>query len=471
MLKSAVRDEEQVVTEALAGSGRAMKPRWAKLDAAQAKEPLGAAIILLLIYFFLEYVRPANPLSMPLMISLILFGWWATLKEKIWAPQVVCLYLLIAVIAVMGPFAVNNFSVWIGFQSMVAWLACISIPMIHFANSLRKIRVLVDALIALHCYLAVHALLHGGFGPGGFVGDENDVALAINTMMPLAFCLLLGVKTSGRKVFYLMAVVIMVAGVVATKSRGGFLGLVAVIGYCFIFSPRKKMGLVIGGLLLMCGLAVVPDSYWEEMATINRDAESDVGTGAHRKNLWSVAVNMFLANPLFGVGLNNFPWNAGDYMPVELLEKEGRNYMGTAAHSVYFTILSETGAAGTLVIVAIIYFSVKSIRRLLAQARKIEASTGLGDEARSNILEMKGMAYGLGGGMLGYGVSGIFLTAFVYPHFWYVVALIVAVATVTERMTVDAIPLQPVVSKRTGRFMRTRNARYDVQGNDQANTV
>ena len=434
-----------------------MQPPWEKLDVSQAKEPLGGAIILLLIYLFLEYVRPANPLGMPLLISLILFGWWAKLKDKIWAPQVVCLYLLIAVIAVMGPFAENNFSVWIGFQSMVAWLACISIPMIHFADSHRKIKVLVDAMIVLHGYLAVHALLHGGFGPGGFVGDENDVALAINTMIPLAFCLFLSAQTIGRKTMYLAAVVIMVAGVVATKSRGGFLGLVAVIAYCFIFSPRKKLGLAIGGVLVLLGFIVVPDSYWEEMATINRDAESDVGTGAHRKKLWGVAFDMFLANPIFGVGLNNFPWNVGNYMSAELLEKEGRSYMGTAAHSVYFTILSETGAAGALVIAATVYFSVRSIRHILAQARKMEAATTLRDDVRLKILEMKGIAYGLGGGMIGYGVSGIFLTAFVYPHFWYVVALIVAVATVTDRMESDTIRLQPPTPHTIEKFMQKRS--------------
>lgn len=454
--------EGPAVNKVLTEAGRGIWPLREKLDAAQGKEPLGWAIILLLIYFFLEYVRPANPLGIPLIISLVLFAGWVRLKEKIWVPQVICLYLLIMVIAVMGPFAVNNFSVWIGFQSMVAWLACISVPMIHFADSPKKIMVLADALIMLHGYLAVHALLHGGFGPGGFVGDENDVALAINTMMPLAFCLFLSAQTFGRKAFYLLAVVIMVAGVVSTKSRGGFLGLVAVIVYCFIFSPRKKLGLAIGSVLVIFGLITVPDSYWEEMSTISKDAESDVGTGAHRKKLWGVAVTMFQTNPIFGVGLNNFPWNVGDYMSVELLEHEGRSYMGTAAHSVYFTILSETGAAGVLVIASIVYFSVRSIRRLLAQARKIESLTTLRDDVRATLIQMKGMAYGLGGGMLGYGVSGIFLTAFVYPHFWYVVALIVAVATVTERMAVDAIPLRPAASGRNRRALRVRKSTNDV---------
>jgi len=368
-----------------------------------------------------------------------LFIWWATLKEKIWDPQVVCLYLLLAVIAVMGPFAMNNFAVWIGFQSMFAWLACIAIPMMHFANSLRRCRVLIDALIILHSYLAIHAVLHNGYGPGGFVSDENDVALSINTVIPLAFCSSLGSRTIREKALYLVAVVIMVAGVVATNSRGGFLGLVAVIGYCFIFSPQKKLGLVLGAVLCATGFFLIPDSYWEEMATIKTEAEEDVGTGAHRKRLWQVAWNMFASNPIFGVGLNNFSYNAGDYMSEDLLDKEGRSYAGTAAHSFYFTVLAETGIAGSLLMVALVYFSVRSIRSILRHVQNTSELKGIQEETVARLLEIKGRAYGLGGGLIGFGVSGIFLTAFVYPHFWYVVALIVAMAKVTEHMVAESV--------------------------------
>jgi hypothetical protein len=390
-------------------------------------------------YFFLEYFRPADPLKMPLVISIVMFVWWATLKNKIWAPQIVCFYLLVAAIAVMGPFAVNNYSLWIGFQSMAVWLIFISVPIIHVADSLRKLRALIDTLIALHCYLAIHALLNNGFGPGGFVEDENDVALSINTILPLAFFSLLTAQTTrGKKVLYAAAIVTMVAGVVATNSRGGFLGLVVAIVACLLFSPRRKLGWTVGAVLLLSGLTVAPDSYWAEMATILVDAESDVGTGAHRKRMWEIAMSMFWSNPVFGVGLNNFQWNVGNYMSGELLEKEGRSYMGTVAHSVYFTILSETGAVGSLLVASIVYFSVKSIRRVFSGARKLLALTDLDARVRANLLETKGMAHGLSCGMIGYGVSGIFLTTFAYPHLWYVVALIVALAKVAEGLVLNS---------------------------------
>jgi len=419
------------------------------------KASLGGAIILLVMYFILDYGRPVNPLGMPLMISVILFIWWVRLKGKVLVPQVYCFYLLLAVLAVMGPFAVNNFSVWIGFQNMVAWLACVAVPIMYFADSLRKIRVLVNTLILLHCYLSGYAVLHSGFGPGGHVGDENDVALSLNVTIPLAFCAFLGARAMLSKVCYLLACVVMIAGVVATNSRGGFLGLVAVLLYCFICSPRKKLGLVLGVALCLGGLLFIPESYWAEMGTISRDAANeDIGTGAHRKHLWATAINMFLSHPLFGVGINNFQWNAGEYMPEELREKEGRSYAGTSAHSVYFTILAETGLAGVLVVGAIVYFSVRSIRHTLRLASKIELET-ITEESRADVLEIRARAYGFGGAMIGFGVSGVFLTAFEYPHLWYLAAFIVAIMKVTERLKIcdGVIPMEMV--KRRPRVFRT----------------
>jgi O-antigen ligase len=413
----------------------AQRPGFAKnAHSAKAKERLGFGIIVLLFFLFLEYVRPVSPMGMPLLISLGLFAWWIGKKEKIWAPQIVCMHLLLIAVALKGPFAINTYDTWDGFKAMFAMIASIAVPMAHLANSLRKIRILIFALIVLHVYIAGYAILHNGFGPGGHVGDENDVALSINTVFPMAYCLLLVAPNVRARLFYVAAVVVLVIGVIATDSRGGFVGLLAVIGYCFAFSPNKKLGLVIGVVLLSVGLALVPDSYWAEMATISEEAESGEGTGAHRLQLWGIAFNMFLANPLLGVGIYNFNYNAGIYMSDELIAEVGRSYAGTAAHSVYFTILAETGLAGTLLVAAIGWTSIKSVRRLLLRVKSVETLEDLDAKTRAELVQLKALAYGLRGGMLGYAVTGIFLAAFVYPHFWYVVALIIALEITTGKI-------------------------------------
>ena len=74
----------------------------------------------------------------------------------------------------------------------------------------------------------------------------------------------------------------------------------------------------------------------------------------------------------------------------------------------------------------------------------MEALANVDGTTRANLLAIRGLAYGLGGGMFGYGVSGIFLTAFAYPNFWYVVALVVALENVTGQLVVALAGRQPL---------------------------
>ena len=43
------------MSEVLVGAGQTLKQQWKEMGIARGKEPLGGAIILLLIYLFLEY--------------------------------------------------------------------------------------------------------------------------------------------------------------------------------------------------------------------------------------------------------------------------------------------------------------------------------------------------------------------------------------------------------------------------------
>ena len=53
-------------------------------------ERLGFPFLLILLYLILEYARPANPMKIPMIISIILFFMWTTLPEKNWSPQIIC---------------------------------------------------------------------------------------------------------------------------------------------------------------------------------------------------------------------------------------------------------------------------------------------------------------------------------------------------------------------------------------------
>jgi len=333
---------------------------------------------------------------------------------------------------------------------------------------MRKLSVCINALIGLFVYIAIYAVLHHGFGPGGHIGDENDVAIALNTVIPIAFLSLLFAENLRQKVLFGGAFGLLVAGVIATMSRGGFIGLVAVSLYCFVLTPQKMKAIGVGLVLLVGVAAMAPDSYWDEIASIGAEAQNEdpnAGTGALRRVYWSIARDMFYANPIFGVGLGNFGHNIGIYQSAELHEQVERDFSGQRAHSLYFTILAELGISGFLIFGAILWYNLQDISTILkgvmpVQQRYARGSPGHSSISKSSLpISNRGnkmsqwrpapsyvgrtispisdtgyqrdlqlitfYAHGVRAGMLGYLVSGVFLSVFTYPHFWILTALTV----------------------------------------------
>src|SRR5437867_5781971 len=135
--------------------GSTSQIRASSIPSNKKVEKLGFPFLLIFVYMIMEYGRPANPMHIPMLISAILFFKWLQLPKKHWNPQIICFFLLLGVIAVMGPFAVNNFTVLWDFLEMTVLLLCICVPTIHVVNSMNKLSVLINALIALFVYIVV----------------------------------------------------------------------------------------------------------------------------------------------------------------------------------------------------------------------------------------------------------------------------------------------------------------------------
>jgi O-antigen ligase len=388
-------------------------------------------------------------MGIPMLISILLFVNWLLLRHKVWNPQIICFFLLLVAIAVMGPFAVNTFTIWWGFRLMAVQLLCICVPMINFLNSRRKITICVNALICVYTYLAVYGLLHSGTGPGGHVGDENDLALAINTTIPLAFISIFLAKRLLHRLAFAAAFTLMVLCVIATFSRGGFLGLLPVALYCFFLSPRKGTTVPIVLSIALTLPIAIPEKYGmqysDRIASIIAETQGQgdnvTGTGELRREHWAIARAMFRDYPIFGVGLGNYMWKSPMYQSDKQYARIGRSLGGFAAHSLYFTLLAELGIAGFLIFGAILWFNWKDIRRIIGQTRRrkpervvLHETTALPADTEflddSNCLRL--YAHGTLAGLLGYLTSGIFLSVFAYPHFWIFTALVAVLKRVTD---------------------------------------
>jgi len=332
--------------------------------------------------------------------------------------------------------------------------------LIHFIDSLRKIRIFVNLLIVVFLYVGVWAIFHEGFGPAGSAGaqDENYTSAMMCIGLPLAYFSIPLTDRPAVKMFYGAALGVYATAVVVSFSRGGFVGFVGVVLFCILNSPRKKQALIalaIGALLV---LMVAGPSYWEEMGTITDTKEA---TADLRLEFWTIAWRMFVHNPLMGVGPGNFRWNVGDYQSVEQLEKFGHLLTNSVVvHSTYFEILSELGLVGGVLFVTILFRTFKDLRRIRSDER-LRADAGNADQPEpisgnerlspTDSRQLQYYSLAIMGSLVGYLLPAAFISFTYFSHFWLLAALAVALNEVaketTKKLRVSSSPVTGMTSE------------------------
>ena len=147
-------------------------------------------------------------------------------------------------------------------------------------------------------------------------------------------------------------------------------------------------------------------------------------TARIRMGLWQAGLQMFQDHPGLGVGLANFP---ASFVTNYWQSSTQRSYAAAAwvPHSIYIEALSELGLAGSLPLAALLFL----FFRLNARTRKHLKELGLGNR---QCFEFR-FAWGLDLAMVGYLVSGAFLTVLFYPHLWFLLGFSVAVHNICLR--------------------------------------
>ena len=246
------------------------------------------------------------------------------------------------------------------------------------------------------------------------LGDPNDLSLVL--MFPVSF-LAAELFDKGankyRRLFAAVGLLLAISGVIATQSRGGLLGIAAILS--FFLYQKVKNPLVVGlcaavAMLAMMVFAGIGDRQSGGAAEDGVDA-SAMG----RIYASQAAINMALSNPLTGVGVDNFYVNYYFYSP----HWDGKNH---AVHSTWFQVLGETGFVG----IGIFVLLIASIYRSLSRVYCINALNH-NDQVAVNANALKA-------GLIGFMVAGTFLTqAFTWPLY-----IILALTIALEKITVES---------------------------------
>lgn len=392
-------------------------------------------IILLFVIFSFFRIHEVFPqlynLKIPLMLSLGALGalvWHVGLTRKVvtyWRTELTAItifFMLVlagVVLASNRPIAIEYFKgiYWkiIIMTFAIAWL---SRTEKDFALASRLITLfgMLVGLVALSNQVNAIGLVEGtrvtiGRDIGSVLGDPNDLALVL--MFPIAFAtsLLMTPNMERRwKLLGQISVLVLFFAVLATQSRGGLLGMMAIFGVYGYRRIQSKTLFFILGIIAACALFVMAGISDRASGGAAEDGIDASAMG--RLYAWEAAFGMALHNPLSGVGLNNFYSNYYYYSP----HWDGLNH---AVHSTWFGVLAETGFLG---LVVFIITTGLLMRTSLRSLNRIEKERYFVSPA------IHATAQAVFAGLVGTVISATFLTqGFTWP-IYILAALVVAIA-------------------------------------------
>jgi len=186
-------------------------------------------------------------------------------------------------------------------------------------------------------------------------GSPNNLALYLGRAFPITLAVALMSKTvsdlesritiyqllSRRRFFYALAAVILGLTLFLTYSKGAlFLGIPAAVAFIFVGWLRRR-GLIVVGAGAAASLAALPFlSRIPRFAALLNPAS---GTSFFRTKLWLSAWRMFLDQPLFGVGPDNFLYQ---YRSKYILPEAWQEPNLSHPHNIALDYLSRLGLFG-----------------------------------------------------------------------------------------------------------------------------
>ncbi len=234
------------------------------------------------------------------------------------------------------------------------------------------------------------------------VGDNNGLALAILMTIPLLlYCAKYSAVPWVRRIMQITAGLGAVT-VIATFSRGGFIGLVVLGCMMFQGSKRKWQAALILVAAAIVLVAVAGHAYFTRVDTI-ADASTDDSFGI-RLLSWKINLLIALDHPLLGGGLNASAvwtyWSMYAAQASDLFFPTPIIWRSFVAHSIYFEVLGDTGFTGLVLFLSILATVFVKMLRVQRMARGDPSLAWAGDLARA--LQVSFVVYCVSGAALSF---------------------------------------------------------------------
>ena len=362
------------------GDKKDEKPSFMEVEAGkwQAKKGHTLTFGLLFVFSIVLYFRPYELIpalssfkSMAFYVGIVTLAVYFVTQMVVEGnltarPREVNMVLLLGIAGVLSiPFAIDPAEAWETFVDFLIKTILIFIVLVNVVRTERRMKLLIYLALVVSIYLCFHLISDyraGVFKIGlaetntqrvagairGLFDNSNDLALHLVTMIPIAFVLAFENKNPLRRILFWGITLLMIASVIITFSRGGFIGLIAMALVLIRKIGRRNKTLAIGAMVLgiMFFVAVAPGAYAGRLASIFDSAADLTGSSSQRTVVLKRSIMVALRYPIFGVGLGNF-------------HHKSEQELGT--HNAYTQVAAEMGIAA---MVFYIIFLVHPLRKL-----------------------------------------------------------------------------------------------------------
>lgn len=267
-----------------------------------------------------------------------------------------------------------------------------------FLNNHRRIKKIVTIVIVFSSFMAFFGILQWLANPQGIYGwrqtphaipfasfvNQHHFAAFMEMTIGLTLALLLGKATGkDKRLLLIIAIVLMGIAIILTGSRGGLLSLLGVLVFVYVANYlvrkksfesdeaeenqagfRRKLTFIGSGLaliLMIGGMVLFLGGDSSLMRGIGATNQEDFSSG--RIHFWSVAIQIFKDNPIFGAGLDAF----GTAFP--RYDTWNGTFRVEQAHNDYLQILADAGVSGFLCVAAFIYLLFRTGGKIIERAQ------------------------------------------------------------------------------------------------------
>jgi O-antigen ligase len=404
--------------------------------------------VALILFTYVWRLQDAFPflgkLQLPLLALFTALMYYASTRQPARRARLIKGPTMKLVVALMVIMTIGvPFSLWVGHSATFVLKGML--PNVLFlllvATSVRSIRdVEWYAMVNLYgamVYTTVVSLFFSVGGDGRLGGlifyDANDFALVMVCTIPFAIYFLGKGHKRSHRIAALVTLAMILTSMVKSGSRGGFIGLIAVMLYVLLryraIPSRVRFAVTVAGVALFFGFA--SDKYWTSMGTIlHPQSDYNYNDNVGRVEVWKRGLGYMIHNPIVGVGVSAYPVAEGGSDLAQSLAAQGKGFKWSVAHNSFLETGAELGIPGALVFIAMLVVTVYGLTRLSPRGRWAPWIS------RREIA----LAQMLIGALFGFAVAGFFVSAEYFGYLYFLLGLSVGLTKVV-RLRAAAFPL------------------------------